>query len=151
MHVSYYISDIDKTVSFYTKLFGIEPTKVKSGYAKFELENPSLVISFVMSKEKVRSDFGHLGFQVESKQELENKLSEVQKLGLEYLEEKDVSCCYARQDKFWVSDPDGIKWEVYQFHEDVEFNDPHYATACCPTDETKENKEACCEPEMECC
>lgn len=151
MHVSYYVSDIDKTVAFYTKFFGDEPVKVKPGYAKYELESPALVISFVMSKDMVRPDFGHLGFQVESKEELDAKLNQIKKHRLEYLEENEVSCCYAKQDKFWVTDPDGIKWEVYQFHEDVEFNDPHYTTACCPTDEAKDEKEACCEPEMQCC
>lgn len=151
MHVSYYVSDIDKTVAFYTKFFGDEPVKVKQGYAKYELQSPALVISFVMSKDKVRPDFGHLGFQVESKEELDAKLTQIKKHQLEYLEENEVSCCYAKQDKFWVTDPDGIKWEVYQFHEDVEFNDPHYATACCPTDEAKDDKEVCCEPEMQCC
>ena len=151
MHVSYYVSDIDKSVSFYNKFFGVEPTKVKTGYAKYELESPSLVISFVMSKEKVRADFGHLGFLVESNEALNERLLAVQGHGIDFLEEKEVNCCYAKQDKFWVTDPDGIKWEVYHFHEDVEFNDPHYSTTCCPTDEPKSEKESCCKPEMECC
>ena len=69
MHVSLYVSDIQRSVGFYTKLFGQEPTKVKPKYAKFTLESPSLIISFVENKERVQQNFGHLGFQVETIEE----------------------------------------------------------------------------------
>ena len=149
-HIGLYVSNIDKTISFYTKFFGIKPTKVKSDYAKFELESPSLVISFVVDDKKVSSDFGHLGIQVASAEELELKFDAVKQVGLEYLEENQVSCCYALQDKFWVADPDGIRWEVYQFHEDVEHNDSHETTQCCTTSKS-DKEETCCEAESQCC
>ncbi len=135
MHVSLYVSDIQKTVDFYTSFFGQEPAKVKPGYAKYVLEKPSLVISFVENKDQVRQHFGHLGFQVETLEDLNIKLWEARKKNLVTKEEKETNCCYAKQDKFWVSDPDGVQWEVYYFHADAEFNDPHYdskeGTPCC--------------------
>ena len=74
MHVSLYVSDIAKSVAFYTQFFGQEPAKVKPNYAKYVLENPSLIISFVENKERVQSNFGHLGFQVETPEDLNIKL-----------------------------------------------------------------------------
>ncbi len=155
MHVSLYVSDITKTVNFYSAFFGIEPLKVKSNYAKYILEKPSLIISFVENKERVQQNFGHLGFQVETLEDLNIKLWEAKKQNMVAKEETGTNCCYAKQDKFWVNDPDGVQWEVYYFHEDAEFNDPKYetneASACC-TPEQKEkvnlselsNEKPCC-------
>ena len=134
MHVSLYVSDITKSIDFYSSFFGQEPTKVKPKYAKYVLENPSLIISFVENKERVQSNFGHLGFQVETLEQLDVKLLEVKKNNLVAKEEMGTNCCYAKQDKFWVKDPDEIQWEVYYFHADAEFNDPHYdmeEIGCC--------------------
>lgn len=142
MHVSLYVSNIEQTVNFYNTFFGQEPTKVKPKYAKYTLESPSLIISFVENPERVQGNFGHLGFQVETKAELEERMAAMKVQGLVSLEEMGTACCYAVQDKFWVTDPDGVQWEVYYFHADAEFNDPHYETdeanACCmPQAETK--------------
>jgi len=135
MHVSLYVSDIQKTVDFYTSFFGQQPTKVKPKYAKYILEDPSLIISFVENKDRVQSNFGHLGFQVETVEQLNQKLAQARTNNLVTKEEMGTNCCYAKQDKFWVNDPDNVQWEVYYFHQDAEFNDPHYemaeATACC--------------------
>ncbi len=127
MHVSLYVSNIQNSVLFYSAFFNQKATKVKPGYAKFVLESPSLIISFVENKEKINSQFGHLGFQVDSAIELQSRLADAKNAGLQIVEEMGVSCCYAVQDKFWVMDPDGYHWEVYQFTEDAEFNDPRYA------------------------
>ena len=146
MHVSLYVSDINKTVNFYSQFFGQSPTKVKPNYAKYVLESPSLIISFIENKDRVQSNFGHLGFQVETLAELDSKLTEAKKYNLVAKEEIGTNCCYAKQDKFWVNDPDNVQWEVYYFHADAEFNDPHYeltnATACC-TDSANEVKSDC--------
>ena len=146
MHVSFYVSDIQKSVNFYTQFFGQEPVKVKPAYAKFVLDKPSLIISFVENKERVQSNFGHVGFQVETLQDLDTKLSDARLKNLVAKEEIGTNCCYAKQDKFWVNDPDGVQWEVYYFHEDAEFNDPHYemdtANACC-TVSSDDTKSAC--------
>jgi catechol 2,3-dioxygenase-like lactoylglutathione lyase family enzyme len=146
MHVSLYVSDMAKSVSFYSTFFGQEPAKVKPKYAKYVLESPSLIISFVENKDRVQSNFGHLGFQVESLEELETRLTDAKQKALVEREEIGTACCYAKQDKFWVSDPDGVQWEVYYFHADAEFNDPHYemqeAAACC-TVSSEDTKGSC--------
>jgi len=146
MHVSLYVSDINKSVQFYSTFFGKEPVKMKPNYAKYILESPSLIISFVENKDRVQENFGHLGFQVETIEELNSKLSEAKQKNIVAKEETGTNCCYAKQDKFWVNDPDGVQWEVYYFHADAEFNDPHYelneATACC-TVSNEDTKSAC--------
>ena len=126
MHVSLYVSDLTATVNFYSAFFGQPAAKIKPGYAKYVLDKPSLIISFVQNPERVASNFGHLGFQVETVQEMEQRLEVARSAGLVAREEMGTSCCYAKQDKFWVNDPDGVEWEVYYFHEDAEFNDPRY-------------------------
>lgn len=126
MHVSLYVSDLDKTVAFYNLFFGRFPVKVKPGYAKYVLDQPSLIISFVEHPDRVQAHFGHLGFQVETIEIMNEALLRLKELGLHIREETGVQCCYAKQDKFWVNDPDGVEWEVYYFHADAEFNDPHY-------------------------
>lgn len=171
MHVSLYVSNIEQTVNFYNTFFGQEPTKVKPKYAKYTLDSPSLIISFVENAERVQGNFGHLGFQVETKAEVEERMAAMKVYGLVSLEEMGTACCYAVQDKFWVTDPDGVQWEVYYFHADSEFNDPHYeteeASACClPQAETKALKmnvplteiniltpadTSCCTPGGGCC
>lgn len=141
MHVSIYVSNLAATVNFYTTFFGQPATKVKTAYAKYILDEPSLIISFVENPEKVQSNFGHLGFQVQTKEIMESRLTKARSLNIVSKEEMGTTCCYAIQDKFWVTDPDGIQWELYYFHEDSEFNDPHYAleeaSACCMPAETE--------------
>src|SRR5450432_83796 len=104
MHVSLYVSDIHRSIDFYTRFFGQPPVKVKADYAKYILEKPSLIISFVENKDRVQSNFGHLGFQVETPEELHAKLLEAKKKNLVIREEPGTNCCYAKQDKFWVND-----------------------------------------------
>jgi catechol 2,3-dioxygenase-like lactoylglutathione lyase family enzyme len=146
MHVSLYVSNIQQSVNFYNSFFGVEPVKIKSNYAKYILDKPSLIISFVENKERVQQNFGHLGFQVETIEELNTRLEHAKQKGLVSKEETGTNCCYAKQDKFWANDPDGVQWEVYYFYEDAEFNDPHYemkeASACC-TISTEETKQEC--------
>ncbi|MGY2130683.1 ArsI/CadI family heavy metal resistance metalloenzyme [Hymenobacter sp. HD11105] len=126
MHISLYVSELTATVNFYTAFFGQPATKIRRGYAKYVLDKPSLIISFVENPDRVASNFGHLGFQVETIEEMEQRLAVARKTGLVAREEMGTSCCYAKQDKFWVNDPDGVEWEIYYFHEDAEFNDPRY-------------------------
>ncbi len=134
MHVSLYVSDIEKTIGFYNLFFGQKPAKIRKGYTKYILAEPSLIISFVENPERVQQHFGHMGFQVETLEQLNERLKIARKAGLVTLEEIGTNCCFAKQDKFWATDPDGVQWEVYYFHEDAEFNDPHYeesSSACC--------------------
>ena len=137
MHSSFYVSDLKRTIQFYNEFFEKEPEKVKTGYAKYILSDPGLVISFIENKNRVQAHFGHMGFMVGSEEELNIRLWKAKGKGLVSKEEKGTNCCYAKQDKFWVTDPDGIQWEVYYFHEDVEFNDPAYESAV-------DSNRACC-------
>jgi catechol 2,3-dioxygenase-like lactoylglutathione lyase family enzyme len=139
MHISYYVSNLTNTVNFYNTFFGKQADKVKAGYAKYVLEKPSLVISFIEHPDKVQNQFGHLGFQVESQEEMNNRLAVAKEQGIVSKEEMGTNCCYATQDKFWVSDPDGYQWEVYYFHNDVEVGSPHY-------EQQQKADEACCSP-----
>ena len=147
MHVSLYVKDIERTIDFYSKFFGVDPSKVKDKYAKFELDQPALIISFIEG-EASASKFGHLGFQVETKEELNDRLNLARGHNLVEKEEIGTACCYAIQDKFWVSDPDGYHWEVYYFHSDAEFNDPRReeeaGVACCNLNTEEKAEAACC-------
>lgn len=155
MHVSIYVSDIQKSVEFYSLFFGQKPEKVKPDYAKYILDSPSLIISFVENKDRVQSNFGHLGFQVETPEDLNIKLWVAKKNNLVAKEETGTNCCYAKQDKFWVQDPDGVQWEVYYFHEDAEFNDPHFelseTTVCCSSQDKSESELSELTTEKSCC
>lgn len=160
MHVCLYVRNIEKTIQFYSTFFGVEPNKIKSNYAKYILDSPSLIISFVENPERVQENFGHLGFQVETQEEMYERLEKAKALNIVSKEEIGTACCYAVQDKFWATDPDGVQWEVYYFHEDSDFNDPHYelenAEACCMPKKkvslsSLTKKEPCCEPGSGCC
>jgi len=162
MHVSLYVADIKKTVDFYNQFFGQEANKVMVDYAKYILEKPSLIISFVQNVDRVHSNFGHLGFEVATSERLHSLLEISKQKGLVEKEEIDTNCCYANQDKFWVNDPDGYQWEVYYFNHDTTFNDPQFedfsTAACCmpPKVEKKkiklsDIKDTACEPNSGCC
>ncbi|MFT7113608.1 MAG: catechol 2,3-dioxygenase-like lactoylglutathione lyase family enzyme [Candidatus Azotimanducaceae bacterium] len=163
MHVSLYVSNLNESLAFYTRFFGQEAAKVAPGYFKFELNQPALIISFLENPERVNTNFGHLGIQVASKEEVLARLGFVEQQGLVAKEEIDTACCYAVQDKFWVNDPDGTQWEIYYFHKDVAFNDPKFengeATACCAPPAMEKQKvkigekvaETSCDPQSGCC
>lgn len=148
MHVSLYVTDIQKSEAFYTAFFQTQPVKQKEDYLKYVLEAPSLIISFVQKPEKVAGNFGHLGFQVASVEILKEKLLAAYRAKLPVIEEMGTTCCYALQDKFWVADPDGYHWEVYVFHEDAVFedpNEPHIQTMDPPMESVSASG-SCCTP-----
>lgn len=142
-HLSLNVSNIEESLTFYEGFFQRSADKVKDDYFKFDLNEPALTISFVYNPKAVASQFGHIGFRLENDTDVFKEMERVKKLGCDVIEEKDVNCCYARQDKFWVKDPNGYDWEVYSFHEDVEFNDPKARNStgdlCC-TPNTKVTK-----------
>lgn len=131
IHISYQVSNLDSTIAFYSKFFEKEPVKVKEGYAKYILEEPSLNISFIENKDGVQPHTAHFGIEVNDPELLKQKLGNAMHHQLPIDEEKEVQCCYAKQDKFWVTDPDGYRWEVYQFLEDSEILSDKEETACC--------------------
>lgn len=139
VHLSLPVSDIQKTRAFYSQLFQSAPSKEKFDYIKFEPSHLALNISFHVGKPKPDV---HLGLQVTEAKELN---SEHARLG-EFVEgERDTSvCCYASQDKFWVKDPDGYRWEIYRLVADTEQKMSSQST-CCQTDSAEPSfGPACC-------
>jgi catechol 2,3-dioxygenase-like lactoylglutathione lyase family enzyme len=116
-HLSLSVPDLDAAVAFYGELFGVEPAKERPGYAKFELSDPPVALALQQAGTPALS---HLGIRVESTAEVEAASGRLSKSGLVTLDERDTTCCYARQDKVWVSDPAGNRWEIYTVLEDVE-------------------------------
>ncbi|MEL6459615.1 MAG: ArsI/CadI family heavy metal resistance metalloenzyme [Cyanobacteria bacterium J06621_15] len=113
-HVALNATDIAKSVTFYRAMFGVEPVKYKSDYAKFDIANPPLNLTLNQAI-SVNADGGlsHLGIQVSSTQEVEAAINRFNEAGLDLFTEENTDCCYALQDKVWVSDPDNNKWEVF--------------------------------------
>jgi catechol 2,3-dioxygenase-like lactoylglutathione lyase family enzyme len=129
-HLSLDVPDLDRAVGFYTELFGREPAKRRAGYAKFELADPPVAVALQQARTPALS---HLGIRVETTAEVDSAAERLRRSGLVTLEERDTDCCYARQDKVWVADPAGHRWEVYTVLADVEEDDhdPAAAAACC--------------------
>jgi len=141
-HLSLDVPDLDKAIRFYRELFGTDPAKLRPGYAKFELTNPDVALAL---QESSRSALSHLGIRVETTEEVEASSARLSEEGLITFDERDTTCCYARQDKVWVSDPAGNKWEIYTVLEDVEAEEH----AGGPTSSSPES--ACCDPGGACC
>ena len=116
-HLSLDVPDLDGAVAFYRQLFGVEPAKLKPNYAKFELTDPPVALAL---QENGHPGLSHLGIRVDSTREVEQASTRLRDSGLVTLDQRDTTCCYARQDKIWVHDPDGTPWEVFATHEDSE-------------------------------
>ncbi|HEV8609377.1 MAG TPA: ArsI/CadI family heavy metal resistance metalloenzyme [Thermoanaerobaculia bacterium] len=131
LHVSLNVSDVARSRDFYAAFFGVAPAKEKPGYVKFVTTAPALHLALNEAGRKPdpKGSLSHLGIRVASTGEVGEWKDRVTERGVASFDEKDTTCCYARQDKFWVSDPDGNRWEVYTVLEDVEL--PVAATTCC--------------------
>ncbi len=120
-HISINVSNVERSVEFYRTMLGIEPLKVRTGYAKFDVQNPplNLAMNEIPIGEKGRdSRLSHLGIQVGSTEDVLAIRERWAAAGLTPRDEMQTSCCYAVQDKTWVSDPDGNEWEVFVVLED---------------------------------
>lgn len=132
-HVNLPVADVERSVAFYRELFRSEPVKQRDDYAKFLPPDVALNISFRRDPEGVAAlETPHLGFEVLSREALERAHRRLAAAGLAETRETSV-CCYALQDKFWVTDPDGYRWELYYLVEDTaEKMSP--STGCCASD-----------------
>jgi catechol 2,3-dioxygenase-like lactoylglutathione lyase family enzyme len=119
-HASLNVSNLDRAVAFYRILLGTEPSKVRSDYAKFDLAEPPLVLSLVPGQPKAGGHLNHVGLRLRSADELVDVQRRLEAAGMPTQREEGVECCYARQTKFWINDPDGALWEIYVFHEDIQ-------------------------------
>lgn len=120
MHLSLRVTDLSRSLSFYEAFFGVPPHKVRPGYANFDLAEPPLKFALNESPmEPGKGPLDHLGFQVQSAAEVERAKERLKAAGLATFDETDTTCCYAKQDKIWVHDPDGNEWEVYVITDDL--------------------------------
>jgi catechol 2,3-dioxygenase-like lactoylglutathione lyase family enzyme len=113
-HVALACADVERSIAFYRELFGQEPTKVRDGYAKFEVAEPPLNLSLNAAPNPPRQSLpAHFGVQVKSTGEVMTKLAGMTRAGYGVRTEEGVGCCFAIQDKAWFEDPDGNNWEVF--------------------------------------
>lgn len=117
-HLALNVKDVETSLDFYRKLLGIEPSKVRTGYAKFDVQNPPLNLTLNQFAFNERGALSHLGIQVASTDDVLAIREKWIEEGLLTRDEMQTSCCYALQDKTWVRDPDGNEWEVFVVLED---------------------------------
>ena len=142
------VSDLDKAVGFYSKLFATEPAKLRPGYANFAIAEPPLKLVLIEGGGEPGS-LNHLGVEVDSTGEVAAASTRLTDQGLAAATEDEVTCCYAVQDKVWVDAPDGEPWEIYTVLADVEMPAGELRTAapgsdglCC--DAVPESAARCC-------
>ena len=111
-HVHAHVEDLQTSIAFYSKMFAAEPTRIESDYAKWMLEDPR--INFAISTRDGKLGVDHLGLQTDTEEELTELKARARAADMSLLDEGETSCCYARSDKYWLTDPQGIAWE--QFH-----------------------------------
>ena len=149
-HVHVSVDDLDVSVQFYSTMFGLPPAVLKPDYAKWMLEDPR--VNFAISSRGVKRGVDHLGVQVDSESELIALREQVAAAKLARFDQKSAECCYARSDKYWTTDPQGIAWETFHTLDAI----PVYGktertdqSACCAAapavDSQSEKSGACCE------
>ncbi len=117
-HVALYVSDLDAAIARYRKLLGQEPAKVRHDYAKFEIADPPVILSLSVGGEPGR--VSHLGIRYPSTGDVASELARTKREEVDVLQQQGTTCCYAKADKFWIRDADGVPWEMYTLLEDVE-------------------------------
>ncbi|WP_027861086.1 ArsI/CadI family heavy metal resistance metalloenzyme [Marmoricola sp. URHB0036] len=114
------VDDLEQSIAFYTSLFGTEPAKVKPGYANFAVAEPALKLVLIENPGRGGS-LNHLGVEVPDTDTVDTEQRRLAGAGLASVDERDTTCCYAKQDKFWVEGaPDGERWEIYTVLEDTQ-------------------------------
>jgi len=140
-HLALNVKSVEQSIQFYRKMFGIEPSKVRTGYAKFDVHNPPLNFTLNEGSFASRGALSHLGIQVRSTEDVLATRQKWNDAGLLTRDEMQTNCCYATQDKTWVRDPDGNAWEVFVVLED---NLPESAACCTDTNAQDSATQACC-------
>ena len=137
-HVHVAVDDLQKNIRFYSAMFGLAPTVEKPDYAKWMLEDPR--VNFAISRRGAAAGVNHLGFQVESEDELKGLRDRVASADIQARDEAGANCCYAKSDKYWVQDPQGIAWETFHTLGEIPVFGEHTATA-------EPVQAGCCVPE----
>lgn len=138
MHLHVSVDDLDKSIAFYSTLFGTAPSVEKADYAKWMLEDP--LVNFAISQRGAKIGLDHIGIQVDNDEELSEIKARLEAADMNILTQEGTTCCYAKSDKHWIQDPSGLAWETYHTLDSAPtFNDsPENAlSACCaPAAET---------------
>lgn len=144
-HVHVGVSDLDRSIAFYSGLFGAEPSVIKQDYAKWMLDDPC--INFAISQhDGAAKGIEHVGLQVEDAAELAEVYGRLKSAKGPVLEEGATTCCYAQSEKSWIADPDGVVWEAFLTHGDatVYGDSPDFAALASP----KAAEGQCCSPQV---
>ena len=137
-HVHVSVDDLQQSLRFYAAMFGAEPTVLKPDYAKWMLDDPR--VNFAISQRGRAGGVNHLGVQAETAAELEGIRANLQQAAAAVVAEKDAQCCYARSDKYWVTDPQGVAWESFRSLGEI----PLYGDE---RDAAADVSRACCAPD----
>jgi len=143
LHVHIAVDDIEQNIRFYSALFGSTPSVVKTDYAKWDLSEPA--VNFAISARGAKPGLDHAGIQADSDDELAAIHSRLEQAGIAGREQRDAACCYARSDKYWTLDPQGIAWESFHSLDTI-------PTFSCEEETASAN--SCCVPQIgpgECC
>lgn len=141
LHVHVAVENLEESVKFYSTMFGAEPVKLKSDYAKWLLDDPR--VNFAISARGRAPGVDHMGIQVDEDSELAEVRARIQKAELKTFDEGETTCCYAKADKTWVIDPGGVAWEAYKTMGDAEIFGKDQAL------ESEAENQACCAPTPE--
>ncbi len=145
-HVHVAVDDLEANIRFYSSVFGAAPTVHKSDYAKWMIDDPR--INFAISSRGAKAGVDHLGFQVDSDEELSELREQVRAAEIAARDQPDAQCCYARSDKYWTTDPQGIAWETYRTFGEVEIygaaTKGSETAACCAPRPERVTGASCC-------
>ena len=162
LHVHVSVEDLDQSIRFYSALFGSKPSVSKADYAKWTLEDPR--VNFAISARGRKAGLDHLGIQAETREELAGVYDRLQRAGRPVLEEGETTCCYAKSEKAWTADPQGVLWESFlTTGESTIYGDDaalgpsmNRSSACCatatpqgvcrPTEPERDATASCCGP-----
>jgi catechol 2,3-dioxygenase-like lactoylglutathione lyase family enzyme len=139
MHVHLGVDDLERSIRFYSALFAAEPSVRHDDYAKWQLDDPR--VNFAISTRGKKAGLDHLGIQAENEAELDNLGARLAQADVAVMPQKNASCCYAKSDKYWTLDPQGIAWESFRTLGSI----PVYGADS--TSGARVDKTACCAPE----
>ena len=143
LHVHVRVEDLQKSIAFYSAMFDTAPTVTKDDYAKWMLDDPRVNFAITPARDAVGVD--HLGVQVDNADELQEMHQRLEKADASTVEQTNASCCYARSDKYWSRDPQGVAWETFHSLDSI----PVFGGDLQPAGEKAEKKEnACCVPDL---
>lgn len=146
LHIHIAVDDIEQNTRFYCALFGSQPSVTKVDYIKWELTEPA--VNFAISKRGSKTGLDHLGIQADNDDELTAIQSRLQQAGIAGQEQRDAACCYARSDKYWTEDPQGIAWEAFHSLDTIPTfssgDEQAAASGCCVPEINKGG--GCCAP-----